>query len=79
MTLAAVVRDWLPYADESLEVTAELQEVFRSMNEQGGFQVQAIRAVTVSSNSCTNRIVHVKWAGLNKSETIRELLRSTKG
>lgn len=56
------------YADELLIETTGLLEVFTTLQNQGEFQTEAIRAEAVSTDNGTERVVQVKWAGLDESE-----------
>lgn len=42
-----------PYAGESLTVTVELLEVFTFLKDQGGFQMEGIRAVVIRADNDT--------------------------
>lgn len=57
-----------PYADESLALTVELVGVSTKLKNQGEFQMQAIRAVAISADNDSERVVQVKWADVDMSE-----------
>ena len=57
-----------PYADASLNVTAELKEIFNNFESQGEFDMEMIDAVDLAADS-EEYVVKVKWVGLDKEET----------
>ena len=57
-----------PYAHASLNVTAELKEVFNNLKSQGEFGMERIEAVDLAADS-EEYVVKVKWVGLNEEET----------
>ena len=62
-----------PYADASLNVTAELKEIFNNFESQGEFDMEMIDAVDLAADS-EEYVVKVKWVGLDKEETTWEPL-----
>ena len=57
-----------PYADSSLNVTAELKEAFNNLNSQGEFDTKRIEAVGVAGDS-EEYAVKVKGVGLDEEKT----------
>ena len=65
---------WMrPYADASLNVTAELKEVFNNLESQGDFDMERIEAVDVAANG-EGYVVKMEWVGLDEEETTWEPL-----
>ena len=62
-----------PYADASLNVTAELKEAYNNLKSQGEFDVERIEAVDLAADS-EEYVVKVKWVGLDMEETTWEPL-----
>ena len=62
-----------PYADASLNVTAELKEVFNNLKSQGEFDMEMIDAVDLAADN-EEYVIKVKWVGLDEVETTWEPL-----
>ena len=60
-----------PYADASLNVTAELKEVFNNLKSQVEFDMKRIGAVDLAADS-EEYVVKVKWVKLDEEETTWE-------
>ena len=59
------------YAGVSLNVIAELKEVFNNLKSQGEFNMERIEAVDLAADS-EEYVVKVKWVGLDEEETTWE-------
>ena len=57
-----------PYADASLNFTAELKKIFNSLKIQGGFDMERLEAVRLMADS-EEYVTQVKWVGLDEEET----------
>ena len=60
-----------PYADASLNVTAELKEVFNNLKSQGELDMERIEGADLEADS-EEDVVKVKWVGLDEEETTWE-------
>ena len=58
-----------PYADASLNVTAELKEVLSK--SQGEFDIEKVEALGLAADG-EEYVVNVKWIGLDEEETTWE-------
>ena len=57
-----------PHANASLNVTAELKEVFNNLKSRGEFDMERIEAVDLAADS-EEYAVKVKWVGLDEERT----------
>ena len=60
-----------PYADASLNVTAELKEVLSNLKSQGEFDIEKVEALDLAADG-EEYVVNVKWIGLDEEETTWE-------